>query len=61
MRPVTPPADATFSDDEEVYVDWEGEVRCEQDVLYGGFNAGPVIVKVSRPLGLCWPLERRTR
>jgi len=45
LRPIAPPADATFSEDEEVYVDWEGEVRCEQDVLYGGFNTGPVIVK----------------
>lgn len=33
--------------DDDVYVDWEGEVRCWGEVSTGGFFSGPLIVKVS--------------
>lgn len=35
------------SDDAEVTVDWEGEVRCRDDVKTGSFNVGSLVVKVS--------------
>lgn len=41
----SPPISDTDSREENL--DWEGEVRCEELVAFGGFNAGNVVVKVS--------------
>lgn len=30
-------------------IDWEGDVRCKDDVKAGGFNVGNLIIKVSDP------------
>jgi hypothetical protein len=38
-------ANATTKNDEEV-LDWEGEVRCREDITVGGFNIGKLVVKV---------------
>jgi hypothetical protein len=27
-------------------LDWEGEVRCKEDVTVGGFSVGKLVVKV---------------
>ncbi|KAJ3748901.1 hypothetical protein DFH05DRAFT_1390681 [Lentinula detonsa] len=47
VRAVAPPVDAATSmEEEDVYVDWEGEVRVENDkVQYGGFNIGTIMIK----------------
>ncbi|KAJ3830158.1 hypothetical protein F5880DRAFT_1296687 [Lentinula raphanica] len=50
MRAVAPPIDAVplieDSEKDDVYVDWEGEIRVEKDkVPYGGFNVGTIIIK----------------
>jgi len=48
VRSLAPPADAIYSDDHDVYVDFEGEVQCQstrKEVRYGGFNSGTVVVK----------------
>lgn len=30
-------------------IDWEGEVRCNDDVKAGGFNVGNLLLKVNHP------------
>lgn len=48
VRAIAPPIYATAVEGADMYVDWEGEVRVEKDMVqYGGFNIGTVVVKVS--------------
>jgi hypothetical protein len=40
----------------EMTLDWEGEVRCNDDVVVGSFNIGRLVVKVCTatcPDGIC--------
>ncbi|KAJ3915314.1 hypothetical protein F5877DRAFT_81960 [Lentinula edodes] len=46
VRAIAPPIYTTAVEGADTYVDWEGEVRVEKDMVqYGGFNIGTVIVK----------------
>ncbi|KAJ4483270.1 hypothetical protein J3R30DRAFT_3833865 [Lentinula aciculospora] len=46
VRAVAPPVDSASVEGNDVYVDWEGEVRVEKDVVQsGGFNIGTVFIK----------------
>ncbi|KIK67269.1 hypothetical protein GYMLUDRAFT_156029 [Collybiopsis luxurians FD-317 M1] len=45
VRALPPPFIDAPCQKDEVYADWEGEVRCDKNVQYGGFNVGAVTVK----------------
>ncbi|KAL0960782.1 hypothetical protein HGRIS_005803 [Hohenbuehelia grisea] len=45
LPPRATSTDCLISADEDAHLDWEGEVRCREDIIVGGFNAGKVTVK----------------
>ena len=50
LWPLPPGASSVNSphwDSQEASLDWEGEVRCRENITIGGFNAGKAVVKVS--------------
>lgn len=47
-------AETQLGSEAEGTMDWEGEVRCKDDVTVGGFNAGTLIVKVSNVAAVCF-------
>lgn len=55
LRPLPPLSPNVHSQSEDFQtVDWDGEVRCDEDVQVGGFNVGNLTVKVS---GICSPSQ----
>jgi len=44
LRPI-PPVASDNCDADEISVDWEGEVRCKDDVSCGSFNVAHLVVK----------------
>jgi hypothetical protein len=41
-----PPAHPSTESEDEVHLDWEGELRCGHDITVGGFAANNIVVKV---------------
>lgn len=51
VAPIHVVENVQHGEETEVTVDWEGEVRCRDDVKTGSFNAGSLVVKVSFEFG----------
>jgi hypothetical protein len=54
LPPVTLQKTTTTLRDESEVLDWEGEVRCAEDISTGGFFTETLVVRVS-PLDLALP------
>lgn len=46
---IPPIASSIDEPQDATHLDWEGEVRCEEDVSVGGFQTANVVVKVCDP------------
>jgi hypothetical protein len=41
-----PPAHTSCESRDEIHLDWEGQVKCADNISVGGFVAGNIVVKV---------------